>query len=888
MGVGGILMQLHEIKQGIILCNANVHHEVRKELLKDKEYLFDIKLLDLHSLFLPKILESKTELLYLIYNQFSSIKEDLVYFKDRIHEYPFIIQIQSFLNDYYFYEMTLEDLPQERAYEKELVLLLQSLLALPHPYKDMKAIKHKLTTIDPTSIYIYPSFTTLEEQYLLDQLLERGATLLTQVTYPIHCTVNSYVNSSQEIEYLAQLLSKKEEIENIQVAVPNAEVQEQVKQFFTRYGLPYSVLHESSKDPLALHFKHLLEYYFSPNEQTIDKILQNNPYNIKYTNELLEIKRSFKFKLDDDFSHLSTIEFNNEYFHSYDQKVTLHKLEKALFAREQYIGILDQLHSLQSTKEVFQYINESLLDVYTTLTPQQEQCLRQLQVLLIESIDFIKEDTYPLFLSLFSTLQQTPPSTTGGILITTYFDSVIDQKEYYLVGTTQKNYPGFSVKKGIFDEDYYKSLPYPKMSTRFEHHLQQCQRNLESVPCVIASFPLSTFEGKTLEGAMELESIAKNIIHNKIVTNFPQRSTGSTSIKPILETAFAEQLYFKDKVIKGSVSSLELYNSCPLQYFLKYGLRVKEPLQTAFQTNTVGSLLHKLFEILVTTYQKDYPTVEDHILKELIDHEVSTIELVYPFLKEEFVVVKKRLFLLLKESLSFLKEVEQDSNLYKYQTEVPFQNEYPLSNGYIIDFKGIVDRVQLTNDRFIIIDYKSSAHSFKLDDFLAGRKLQLVTYSTLLEEVLEKKCIGSYYYNFKPKKISIDAYEVKRRSKEVRSFKEPEVLLNQITKENQYIGLSFLDEASMISKSGIALRNLDKDGDFKVIYNIKKLKEVQDEIYTKTVSTIASGVITPNVSDKCTYCAYQSVCRMNTKDKPKAKPMVEVNKEELYLKGGKK
>lgn len=884
MGIGGILMQLQEIKQGIILCNANLHHEVRKKLLKDKEYLFDIKILDLHSLFLPKILESKTELLYLIYNQFYSIKEDLPNFKDRIHEYPFIIQIQSFLNDYYFYEMKLEDLPQERAYEKELVLLLQSLLSLPHPYKDMKAIKDKLTTIDFTSIYIYPSFTILEEQYLIDQLLKRGATMLQQVTYPIDCNLHSYVNSSQEIEHLAQLLSMKEEIENIQVAVPNAEVQEQVKQYFTRYGLPFSVLHDSTKDPLALHFKHLVEYYFKPSEQTIDKILQNNPYNIKYTNELLEIKRSFKYKLYDDFSHLSTIEFNNDYFHSYDQKVTLNKLEKAMFAREQYIGILDQLHSFQTTKEVFQYINESLLDVYTNLTPQQEQCLRQLQVLLIESIDFIKEDTLPLFLSLFSTLQQTPPSTLGGIMITSYFDSVIDKKEYYLVGTTQKNYPGFGVKKGIFDEDYYKSLPFPKMSTRFEHHLQQCQRNLESVPCVIASFPLSTFEGKTLEGAMELETLHKGKIH----TLEPQRSIGSTSINPILKTELAERLYFKDKVIKGSISSLELYNSCPLQYFLKYGLCVKEPLQTAFQTNTVGSLLHKLFELLVTTYQKDYPSVNDDILNELINREVSTIELVYPFLKEEFVVVKKRLFLLLKESLTFLKEVEEENKLYQYQTEVPFQKEYPLSNGYSIDFKGIVDRIQSTNDRFIIIDYKSSKHSFNLDDFLAGRKLQLVTYSTLLEEVLQKKCIGSYYYNFKPKNISVDAYEVKRRNKEVLSLKEPVVLINQLLKENQYIGLSFLDEAFMISPSGITLRNLDKEQNFKLVFNIKKLKEVQDEIYTKTISNIASGSITPNVSDKCTYCAYQSVCRLNTKDKPKAKAMVEVNIEELYVKGGKK
>lgn len=877
-------MQLHDIQTGIIIAHASMHEQVRIELLKGSTYKMGIKLLDLHTLIYEKQELSKEELIFKMYVKLKTLNETLRYFKDRVLEYPFIKQLIAFIDDYYFYEFQLEGLPQSNNYEKELITIISSLLELPHPYKEIKRIKERIAMTSYPQVYILPQCFTYEEQQFIDLLIERGATRIEVPLYTNQVEMHSYVNASQEIEALVQTLSQKTSFTDICIGIPNTEYQELLKQYLERYQIPYSFNRYSSKETLSYHYKHLLQYYYDPSEESIFMILQNNPFHIYHTNALIEVLDRFHCSFHDDLGYLKHVTFNDEYFHSYDQKRTLALVDKALQAKAQYLEYFERISASTSNEALFNCINALILEKNPNLHFVQEQSIKKIQRLLVESVGYCSKETFPILGALLDEIQRSEQTTTGGVYISDYFDSTLGYQEYYIVGGTQKNYPGFQVKKGIFDERYYKDLPYPSMSTRFEHHLLQLDQRIQRYPFVHVSFPLSTYEGKTLEGAMELEALKTN----ESTTLFPIRTLGSTTIDSQINHDIASFLYVDHQKIKASISSLELYSSCPLQYFLKYGLRIKEPIQQAFQSSTIGSLIHKLFERCLTKYQEHYTEIEDQELLQYINEEIDSLEAIYPYLHPEFYFLRQRLFALMKENFGFLKGFEMENQLKDYALEYSFDNEYPLSNGYTLQFKGFIDRLNQSRDRFMIIDYKSSAHKIDINKFMAGRQLQLLTYSVMLEELMDKKCIGAYYYNFRPKRLSSEAYKKINRGTEVQSLMDSSLLELQFIQASMFEGINFLDEASLLDAQGFYIKGISKkDQSFTKVYGMKEMKAALQQVYTKIIDDVMSGIIHPRVSEKCDYCHFQGICRQNTKDPVKMKPIIDLDVNTLLVKGAK-
>lgn len=62
-------------------------------------------------------------------------------------------------------------------------------------------------------------------------------------------------------------------------------------------------------------------------------------------------------------------------------------------------------------------------------------------------------------------------------------------------------------KRGIFDEHYYETLPYPSMEHRYQLHLKQLRKLLNRSQHLYISYPLGTYEGKSLEAALEIEQM---------------------------------------------------------------------------------------------------------------------------------------------------------------------------------------------------------------------------------------------------------------------------------------------------------------------------------------------------------------------------------------------
>ena len=96
-----------------------------------------------------------------------------------------------------------------------------------------------------------------------------------------------------------------------------------------------------------------------------------------------------------------------------------------------------------------------------------------------------------------------------------------------------------------------------------------------------------------------------------------------------------------------------------------------------------------------------------------------------------------------------------------------------------VKFKGFVDRIDETQDEFIVIDYKTGATKIEYKDIVFCKKIQLILYAKILEQILNKKCAGIYYLSL---------------SDDFSTEEKPKIYLNGITK-NTNNNLFRLDES---------------------------------------------------------------------------------------------
>ena len=55
-----------------------------------------------------------------------------------------------------------------------------------------------------------------------------------------------------------------------------------------------------------------------------------------------------------------------------------------------------------------------------------------------------------------------------------------------------------------------------------------------------------------------------------------------------------------------------------------------------------------------------------------------------------------------------------------------------------VDIKGFVDRIDVKDDGFVIVDYKTGDNQFKnYNDVYSGKKLQLIVYANAIEKKLK-------------------------------------------------------------------------------------------------------------------------------------------------------
>ncbi len=331
--------------------------------------------------------------------------------------------------------------------------------------------------------------------------------------------------------------------------------------------------------------------------------------------------------------------------------------------------------------------------------------------------------------------------------------------------------------------------------------------------------------------------------------------------KERIDCAIDEPEYIKMKPAfeeRTSVSRIETFYHCPMRYYFNYILSLKKRKDGEFEGTENGTILHFMLEKFFcdlrdgkvdksTITQNAYRYFDDAILENEFQPLMD---------KQE----TRRLLLRVREEGARLCK-----DLYGVQEHSKFRPtmlEAKIGEGCIkpmslddgkIQLKGTIDRVDVLDDKFLVIDYKTyKSADLTLKELYYGEKVQLYIYMRAVQNSLDLKPCGVFYL---PVFASFTEEGVSRHR--YKGFATDSV-------EN----LNMIDDR-VPSSPGDAIAPFKADkktGELSEPTHLSydKMNMLGDyavAITTKGAQEIAKGYIKPTcVKDECDRCAFSSIC----------------------------
>ncbi len=390
----------------------------------------------------------------------------------------------------------------------------------------------------------------------------------------------------------------------------------------------------------------------------------------------------------------------------------------------------------------------------------------------------------------------------------------------------------------------------------------------------------------------EIASVRPLIKHSVAVEKSREKAHDKLAYEGILTT---ENLSLKSRTSLEnfrsevySVTDLEIYAKCPFQYFVAKVLKSKvkeEDVEDEPSSLEKGSLVH---EVLCEFYKNRRANEDLSIAQcsdEIFEQAVQQLDEVLYSKSEDKRLERSDVS---KDSLFWKIEIEKlQISLHKWleaehaydlhvmprffevrfgrspgltDTELSCSNPISVGN---VRMEGRIDRIDIGEGVFNIIDYKTGSSTIRIQNILEGRSLQLPIYLQIAEKLLDEH-------------------------DELTGLKPAAGLYHKIRLEEYKVELGIGAE----SFNDIAYRNFNgsKWGDF----GSSNRQLLEDELFEKRldrvrgyiqqyVDSIANGIfplttrvdtfvdseadgnapITPkDITAPCSYCAYKRVCRV--------------------------
>lgn len=252
---------------------------------------------------------------------------------------------------------------------------------------------------------------------------------------------------------------------------------------------------------------------------------------------------------------------------------------------------------------------------------------------------------------------------------------------------------------------------------------------------------------------------------------------GEEADAPALSDKIARQIYGQS--LQMSVSQLETYGACPLQYFFKYTLGLKARKKFELDAMSLGTLYHavlqKVFNHIIAgkmawpeCTSEELTTTLRQAVAEATDELQSEMARSMP----QYARLQERTVRALGLVLEAQRRAACAGNLRPVATEVVFGGDTKRDDGrgpfslnqyqvrtpqnHTVTLNGKIDRVDVEKNgkAAIVVDYKSGEEKkLELQQVFFGISLQLPVYLLVLEQT-ELEPIGSFFVPLKMRRIS--------------------------------------------------------------------------------------------------------------------------------------
>jgi len=368
----------------------------------------------------------------------------------------------------------------------------------------------------------------------------------------------------------------------------------------------------------------------------------------------------------------------------------------------------------------------------------------------------------------------------------------------------------------------------------------------------------------------------------------------------ILDEKVAEALYCmkeRDAKFEGqdgtlmmsSVSRLETYGSCPYKYFLRYGLKLKEPAEFAIGNVDKGNVYHEVMHDFCDSLVEDkisWKTLSDeearkriHDITDKVTHTYGAA--VFQDNERSLYSVKKIEETLLRTVLAVRYQVNK-GQFEPIAFERDFSNTVdikPASDGrkrklLLVGKIDRIDKAILDDEVYIrVVDYKSSENKLKLSRVYDGQQLQLAIYTGDTARREKAKPAAMLYYHVNNPMLDFSSDNETDEEREGRRLKELK-MQGIVAADMDVVALCDSDLVQEGSgASDVVPVGIKKDGDFTAASNILPIEDITrviscaEAIAKDKAEEILDGKIQINpIKDKaCQYCDYKKSCSFDRK-----------------------
>lgn len=371
--------------------------------------------------------------------------------------------------------------------------------------------------------------------------------------------------------------------------------------------------------------------------------------------------------------------------------------------------------------------------------------------------------------------------------------------------------------------------------------------------------------------------------------------------KRICDTDLSRQL-FREKMTL-SASQVESFHLCKFEYFVKYGLRVRERRQAKIDSLEYGTLMHYLLERFFDIYKdRDFSSITadeitstvSQLMDSYLEHHLGgkdskSSRFMYLYYRMKRTAVSVIMRVVEEFAQSEFRPVDFELNIGEQISAYTLQ----VTDDISVTIRGSVDRVDIMESdgkKYIrVVDYKTGTKKYSLSDVLYGINLQMLIYMSAINSGAKD------YYKDSIIPAGVLYTPAVSPTANVTSNKSYDSALADANKERRMHGiiLQDIDVVSAMEKEGkgvyipVSVKGdelVDRGGSLATLEQFGALFKKVDKVIGEMAQLLCSGDVSAvpakGTYDACAWCPYGSVCGYIDGDE--CKEVVKHKKDEVY------